>query len=376
MAADIMPMPPDAPVVSPMPSGAPVGRVVRVHTRKEPFLFFGSGREYFRIWIVNILLTMLTLGIYSAWAKVRRTQYFYRNTRLAGASFEYHGDPRAILRGRMIGALLFGAYYAAGLVSPVAGLIAFAALIAVMPWLIVRALRFRFYNTSYRGLRFRFEGSTADAYTTFLLFPIGTVLTVGLLGPMWHQRLKRYVHTNAGFGRTTFGFDATVRSFYRLYLVALGVLLLLILGAAVVAAPLLIAAVAGGASSAQLGLGIVLAMLVMAAAYVLTTVGMWAFTTARVQNLAWNHTQLGPHRFQSQVAAGRLVFITLTNMAGIICTLGLYKPFADIRVTQYLLDSCTMVVEGSLDDFVAGTAVAVGAAGEEAIEMFDIDIAI
>jgi uncharacterized membrane protein YjgN (DUF898 family) len=372
MAADIAPVPPDAPVVPPIRSGPPSGRVVRVHTHKEPFLFFGSGGEYFRIWIVNILLTMLTFGIYSAWAKVRRTQYFYRNTRLAGASFEYHGDPKAILKGRMIAALFFGAYYAAGLVSPIAGLVAFAALIAVIPWFIVRALRFRFYNTSYRGLRFRFEGSTADAYKTFLLFPIGTVFTLGLLGPMWHQRLKRYIHTNAAFGRTTFGFDATVGSFYRLYLAALGVLLLLIVGAVVVAGPLLVAGAAGGA----LGLGIVLAMMVMAAAYVLTTVGMWAFTTARVQNLAWNHTQLGPHRFRSEVGAPRLVFITLTNMLGIVCTLGLYKPFADVRVTQYLLDSCTMVVEGSLNDFVAGTHVAISAAGEEAIEMFDIDLAI
>jgi uncharacterized membrane protein YjgN (DUF898 family) len=372
MAADITPMPPDAPVVAAGPSGAPAGRVTRVYTRKELFLFFGSGGEYFRIWIVNILLTMLTFGIYSAWAKVRRTQYFYRNTRLAGASFEYHGDPRAILKGRIIGALLFGAYYAAGLVSPVAGLVAFVALVAILPWLIVRALHFRFYNTSYRGLRFRFEGSTADAYKTFMLWPMATVFTLGLLGPMWHQRLKRYIHMNAAFGRTAFGFDATVGSFYRLYLAALGVLLLLIVGAVVLAGPLLVAGAAGGA----LGLGIALAMLVMAAAYVLTTVGMWAFTTARVQNLAWNHTQLGPHRFRSEVGAGRLVFITLTNMLGIVCTLGLYKPFADVRLTQYLLDSCTMVVEGSLGDFVAGAEVAVSAAGEEAIEMFDIDLAI
>jgi uncharacterized membrane protein YjgN (DUF898 family) len=57
---------------------------------RETFTFSGTRREYFGIWIVNILLTVLTLGIYSAWAKVRRMHYFYRNTRLAGASFDYH----------------------------------------------------------------------------------------------------------------------------------------------------------------------------------------------------------------------------------------------------------------------------------------------
>lgn len=60
----------------------------------EPLHFTGSGGEYFHIWIVNLLLTILTLGVYSAWAKVRRLQYFCRNTRLAGASFDYHGNPQ------------------------------------------------------------------------------------------------------------------------------------------------------------------------------------------------------------------------------------------------------------------------------------------
>ena len=39
--------------------------------------FTGTGSEYFRIWIVNLLFTILTLGIYSAWAKVRKLRYFY-----------------------------------------------------------------------------------------------------------------------------------------------------------------------------------------------------------------------------------------------------------------------------------------------------------
>jgi len=38
--------------------------------------FTGRGTEYFGIWIVNLLLTIITLGIYSAGAKVRRLQYF------------------------------------------------------------------------------------------------------------------------------------------------------------------------------------------------------------------------------------------------------------------------------------------------------------
>ena len=67
-----------------------------------PLRFTGRGGEYFGIWIVNLLLTILTVGIYSAWAKVRRIQYFYRHTELAHSSFDFHGSPIKILLGRFI----------------------------------------------------------------------------------------------------------------------------------------------------------------------------------------------------------------------------------------------------------------------------------
>ena len=83
--------------------------------------FTGDGREYFQIWIVNLLLTVATLGVYSAWAKVRRLQYFHRHTRLAGAGFDYHGRPIAILKGRIVGLIVQQAL-AMGVISFLAGL--------------------------------------------------------------------------------------------------------------------------------------------------------------------------------------------------------------------------------------------------------------
>ena len=71
------------------------------------FEFTGKTGEYFKIWIVNIFLTILTLGIYSAWAKVRKRRYFYGNTLLLNAPFEYLADPIKILKGRFI---VFGCF--------------------------------------------------------------------------------------------------------------------------------------------------------------------------------------------------------------------------------------------------------------------------
>jgi uncharacterized membrane protein YjgN (DUF898 family) len=70
--------------------------------RTLPVEFNGNGFEYFKIWIVNLCLSVITLGIYSAWAKVRRISYFYGNTRIDGHSFSYLADPVKILIGRII----------------------------------------------------------------------------------------------------------------------------------------------------------------------------------------------------------------------------------------------------------------------------------
>src|SRR5271156_3765855 len=76
----------------------------------QAVIFTGTGGEYFGIWIVNLLLTIVTLGIYSAWAKVRRLQYFYRHTELAGSSFDFHGRPVRILIGRIVALVMVSVY--------------------------------------------------------------------------------------------------------------------------------------------------------------------------------------------------------------------------------------------------------------------------
>src|SRR5262249_21595176 len=74
------------------------------------FMFRGTGSEYFRIWIVNLALTVLTLGIYSAWATVRTRRYFRGNTFLGDHSFDYHASPVRILIGRAIALVLLVSY--------------------------------------------------------------------------------------------------------------------------------------------------------------------------------------------------------------------------------------------------------------------------
>ena len=78
--------------------------------RQYAFSFKGTAAEYFGIWIVNILLTIITLGFYAPWAKVRRLRYFYGNTWFIQRRFDFTGVPVKILAGRIIALLVYGAF--------------------------------------------------------------------------------------------------------------------------------------------------------------------------------------------------------------------------------------------------------------------------
>jgi uncharacterized membrane protein YjgN (DUF898 family) len=350
----------------------------------EPFAFTGSGAEYFRIWIVNIALTIVTFGIYSAWAKVRRLEYFYRNTRLAGSSFDYHGNPIAILKGRIIGFILFGAYSLAGRVSPWHALAALGVIALIMPWLLASALRFRCHNSSYRGIRFRFTGSTAGAYWVFLGLPLLSIFTLFTLVPFVHQRIKKYEHGHAWFGTAPFTISVGPGAFYSAYLIAFGVMVAGVMAIAVMSgvlgavAALLRDAPAPGTTDPQtltLSPGMWVAFALIMVVYVFMIVTVQAVMLSRVQNAVWNSSTLGPHRFASRLQARRLVGLMFTNLLATIATIGLFTPFAQVRMARYMAETMELKPRGSLDDFVAADAPEVSALGEETAGLFDIDIA-
>ncbi|CAG2129061.1 hypothetical protein LMG31506_00581 [Cupriavidus yeoncheonensis] len=331
--------------------------------------FTGTGSEYFRIWIVNTLLTIVTFGIYSAWAKVRTLQYFYRNTSLDGATFDYHGKPAAILKGRAIVFVLALAFQLAGKVSPMLAVVLALALAAVFPLLLVRSLRFRMANSSYRGLRFAFTGGDADAYKVFVLWPLLTVFTLGALAPLAHQRLKHYQHNHTRFGTAPFAFDASAGSFYGVYLRTFAMTIVVVL----------VAVVGGIALGAGAGSGrgaAVLAGLFGTIGIYVAVLAVGPYFNASLQNLVWNHTTLVPHGLRSEVNAGRLFYIFLTNMIGIALTLGLFLPFARVRSARYRVECMSLLARAPLDAFVAGQAESVGALGDAAADWYDIDIAL
>lgn len=341
----------------------------------QPFKFSGTGGEYFRIWIVNLFLTIITLTIYSAWASVRKAQYFYRHTSVAGASFDYHGNPKAILKGRIIATVLFGTYSALSHTKPLWAFAVLGVILLVMPWLVVRSLRFRLHNSSYRGLRFSFTGTTKGGYLYFLLFPILGYITAGLAWPWAKQRMTHFIRTHSRYGNAFFSFHATAGQFYKPYAaVLLGVIGFFIIAVIVAAAVGVASAFTGSGILSSKVLGFISTTVFIF--YIVMILLIYPYITSRLQNLIWNHTQLGVHYFESSLSARGLLWIFISNLFLVIITFGLYKPFADIRLIKYKFEHLALKPGSNLDEFLAGQQVAASAAGEEITDMFDLDIAI
>jgi uncharacterized membrane protein YjgN (DUF898 family) len=340
--------------------------------------FTGSGAEYFGIWIVNLLLTIVTLGVYSAWAKVRRLQYFYRHTELAGSSFDFHGNPVRILIGRVIALLMLLAYnYTVRIQSAwtlaVIGLIAFA-----MPWLLRNSFRFRLYNTSWRGVRFHFRGDVGRAYRVFLLYGLASVFTLYIMAPFMHQRVKAYQHGNTWFGSTSCSFHARAGQFYKIYLLLLAAFVGLVVVAVFSGVGGAFAAISaaqkhGGHANPVAALR---AVALLYGALILFAVSIGPTFRALIANLIWSNTRVGEHRIECNMSPLGLIWVTLSNFVLVALTLGLFIPWASVRMTKFQVEAVRLLPAGDLQEFVDAEPDDVGAVGMEAASAFDFDISL
>jgi uncharacterized membrane protein YjgN (DUF898 family) len=330
-------------------------------SQEHAFQFDGRGGEYFRIWIVNLFLTIATLGIYSAWAKVRTQRYFAASTRLAGGSFDYLASPIAILKGRLLVLAFMGVYSGSSFVSVwLQGAMGFA-LFAAIPWAITRSLAFRAHNTAWRNIRFHFDASYGHAFGAYIGFPLLGVLSLGALYPFSIFRERKFVVENAAFGQTPFVMGSGLRDFYS---AAIALLLQILLAGFVVTLATAGAAALGSEALAPVGLLLIVPFYFY----------IFAFAASRLTNLSYEDTQLGPHRLRSDLPAPQLAVTYATNAIAILASLGLMIPWAQIRMARLRLSHLKLQANGDLDAFVAGQASDVASFGSEVGEALGIDI--
>lgn len=355
-----------------------------MHTEEQQgiatdFEFRGSASEFFGIWIVNLLLSIVTLGIYSAWAKVRTKKYFYQNTYVAGRSFDYHATGKQILIGRLI--VIAGIIaYAVLAIIPLLNLLMILGLLFLIPYLLVRSLRFNARMSSWSNVRFAFHGTTGQAASNYFLYPIIAGLTLYTTWPFVTRAVQRFHVSGHTFGKTPMHFDAPIGPFYKAAFAALAWSAVAIIGIfQVLGSGLPVLSLFDGIESGINNLSEVFTVFVMIAAYLLVLVPAAIIYHSMVRNTVYNYTILGKgHRFYSDVSPLRMLWISVTNLVVIVLTLGLMLPWAHVRRVRYLASHTTFVAGGPLDEFIDDVTAEVSAIGDAYgdIEGFDIGIAV
>lgn len=333
---------------------------------RHNFIFTGTGKEFFGIWIVNLLLTIVTLGIYSAWAKVRTKRYFNGNTILAGHSFDYHANPVAILKGRIIVVVVLIVLNLLSQVSPFLAIPILIFYAIALPWVIVRGLRFNANMTSYRNVRFGFNNTKWNAFKAYIAWPFLAILSLGILQPFASRANARFLGDGHSYGSSEFFANPPLKPYYN----ALGIVALMIVVpiACLVGFGVLSASGSTTGMIAQIGITTFIVLL-----YAAIISGLLIYTVYS-RNIGFGNLHLkGGHSFESNVKVKSYIWIIFSNFLLTLVTIGLYIPWAKVRLARYLADHTAMIAKGDLDQFAASQIDQSGVASGEFLDIEGID---
>ncbi|MGB0958751.1 MAG: YjgN family protein [Halocynthiibacter sp.] len=340
-------------------------------TKTEQFKFTGNAKEFFGIWIVNVLLSIVTLGIYSAWAKVRTNKYLYGNTSVAGRSFDYHATGKQIFIGRVIVVIGIIAFQIL-MVLPIVNILALIGLVALIPELIIRSTRFNARMTSWSNVRFGFDGKYGEAFMAYILKPIGAALTLYIAMPFASRAIHRFASNNHRLGQAKFSYDNKIGGYYKAFAIGLGLFLLIggVIWIAIIQPAIPMMQYVSPESPEFIGM-IAMFYLLM---FVAILPAMIIYQVI-IRNYYFAGLELdGQHQFASTLSSAKFIWIVISNLVMVICSLGLLTPFARIRLIRYMADNTHLITAGSLDEFVSTVGEQENAIGDAYTDIEGIDI--
>lgn len=369
--------------------------------------FSGSGGEYFRVWIVNVLLSIVTLGLYTPWARRRTVNYFYGHTLVADSPLEFTGPIRKMVKGFLFFLLLYIAYSIASETGQTTAVNLFLLTAAVLaPYIWGSAMRFRLSSTRWRGLHLYFSASWREVYVaSWPVFAIAAIWAVSVYAgqSMLPERLNAQTPTppavvfqdlkallppllgifglalllsllciirlefnyrsllvlRGGIGSQRGRWKPVYSDFVKIWLATIGVFLLFVVAITVV---FVVVVVVGGSASLLTGsrsqgpafvIFIILAMIAAFVALLLVASPALAYREARMFHLIWSNVGISSiARFKCALRTWAFVRLRIKNLLLTLLTLGLYRPFARISEYRMKIDSLTLHVKGGLDQLV------------------------
>jgi uncharacterized membrane protein YjgN (DUF898 family) len=335
--------------------------------RTDTIKFSGQSGEYFKLWFVNMFLSIITLGIYSAWAKVRNTQYMYGHTNVDDNSFRFLATPIQILKGRIIAVIVFILYMVLSKINPAIGIAMALVFLVASPWLIIQGMKFTLRMTAYRNVRFSFEGTYGGVIVHFILLPILGAITLYLAMPWVVQQIQQYIHNNITYGGKHFEQKSSAGQYYIAILFSIGIA---VLGGALIAG-------FGGAAIASATAGPSLGLIIVGIA----VFALFGIVNAVYQSIIYNHLMKTLDiedvvSFDANMKTAPFAVLVLTNILLIVVTFGLAIPVVKIRTARYIASITQVTIKPGIDELINTVDGEHSAFGEEAAGLFDADLSI
>jgi uncharacterized membrane protein YjgN (DUF898 family) len=310
------------------------------------FRYHGTGGSLFGLVFVNGLLTMLTLGIYSFWAKNKVREFHWSHTEMDGDRFAYHGTGGELFSGALkasgilivlgivfqILIAVLGGDRASPAVMVGAVLTFYVGIALLVCFAINNARRYRLSRSSWRGIRFSFHGESAEFLKMMVKGTLLSIVTLGFYTPYFQNQRRAFFVNNARFGTEPFMYKADGSELMGEYIKA--VLL------------------------------------------TIPTLGLyWCWYSAFKHRYFWGNTTMRGGRFRSSVTGGELLKLHVVNALLVLFTLGIGTTWAITRMHSFWSDN--MALHGTVDwAAIEQRAQEAAATGEGIAESFDVDVGI
>jgi uncharacterized membrane protein YjgN (DUF898 family) len=268
----------------------------------------GQGGDLFLVMLKNLFLTLVTVGIYSPWARTARRAYLWKQVEIEGHRLDYTGTGKELFIGYLkvlAGYLIFfGLPRLVGKASPKAGLVfqglGFLAVMVLLPYAVYWSRRYLLGRTRWRGIRFGLAGEAGPFAKLWIKGVLLTVLTLGFYGPILTNRIYGAITRNTRYGTGAFTYDGPDGEAFRI-------------------------AIKGFFLS-------------------LVTLGIyWFWYQARMQRFRLAHTRFDRATANLDITGGLIFKLTLLNIFGNLLTLGIALPWILTYSLRMVLGRLTFV---------------------------------
>lgn len=292
----------------------PVDCVYGDHIRRIPFIFSGTGFEYCKIWLVNLLVSLLSAGILYPWAQVRSLRYFYQHTHLDSTEFQCTSNPQKIFLVQFVLIAYLAALIYSFFQSPFYFLMGIVILLGVLPFYWFKRSLSLYKDSFYNDVSFSQKTRLRDAYVIALGWPLLVVLSAGLLAPYAIFKMQQHWVQTKSLGKYAFAFNAKPKNYFVL------------LPSLLLAECISVMCWHWKQYLALWGI-----------AFIISLVWLLVFLRWRVAlvNLRWNGVRSSLGYFVSSWSLRTYSRLVVTNLFLCVVTLGFYWPWAKVQFAHY-----------------------------------------